>query len=840
MLPISPSRMFFRLGLFASLVLLTASAYADEPARVRENFDFGWRFYKGDVPGAAQPAFDDAAWRKLDLPHDWSIEGPFDQNAPAGGAGANLPTGVGWYRKHFLVPAALRDQKISITFDGVYMNSDVYLNGHLLGHWPYGYTTFQYDLTPYLNYGDQPNVVSVRVDDSLQPASRWYAGAGIYRNVWITATGPLHVAQWGVYVTTPTVSTDSAKVWVRTEIQNETSAAQTVTVVNQILDDQGAVLASAEIPVPVPAQGNQYAAQTIDLPQPKLWSPDSPHLYRLRTLVKNSGAPAAAPLDDVDTTFGVRSIYFDVDRGFLLNGEPVKMLGMCLHGDAGAVGVAVPDGVLERRLRILKDMGCNALRMSHNPPSPEMLDLCDRLGFLVMDEAFDEWLAHKVPQGYGKYFTDWSQKDLTTMLRRDRNHPSIVLWSVGNEIPEQTSPRGPDLLRPLVETCHTEDPTRPVTSAMDKIHTDQGDDPPAFVNLLDIAGYNYVDRWGSRRVTYFADDRTTYPQRKMVGTEDTGIGGPRGVYTFSARPAGTPERASYTSAMIRPEQLWAFNSVHDYVIGYFTWTGIDYLGEARWPGKGSSSGALDMCGFPKDGYYFYQSQWTSQPVLHLFPHWNWTGHEGEVIPVVAYTNCDVVELFLNGKSYGAKAVEYPRQGAAGGWNTYASPQISPTTADLHLTWDVPYAPGTLRAVGYKNGQVALVTEVRTAGTPAALQLSVDHDTLPADARAVAHVTVRVVDDQGNTVPTADNLVSFDLQGPAQLIGLDNGNVTSHEDYKATQRAAYNGLALAILQSTNQPGAIRLRASAPGLKDAVVTLNTTPPANVKTPIFAVAD
>jgi beta-galactosidase len=828
--------MILRLLLLLGLVSFFTPARADDPARLRENFDFGWRFDKGDLPNAAQPDFDDSAWRKLDLPHDWSIEGPFDPSAPAGGAGANLPTGIGWYRKHFLVPDSLRGQKISITFDGVYMNSDVYLNGHLLGHWPYGYTTFQYDLTPYLNYGVQPNVVAVRVDDSLQPASRWYAGAGIYRNVWLTTTGPLHIATWGVYVTTPKVSPDSSTVWVRTQVKNETAAAQTVTVINQIVDDQGAVLASAETPVNVPANGEQYASQTIELARPKLWSPDSPNLYRLRTILKNPGAPGTPELDAEDTTFGVRSIYFLADRGFLLNDEPVKLLGMCLHGDAGAVGVAVPDGVLERRLRLLKAMGCNALRMSHNPPSPEMLDLCDRLGFLVMDEAFDEWLSHKVPQGYGNYFSDWSQKDLTTMLRRDRNHPSIILWSVGNEIPEQTSPRGPNLLGPLVATCHAEDPTRPVTSAMDKIHTDQGDAPAAFVNLLDVAGYNYVDRWGLRRVTYFADDHAAYPQRKMVGTEDTGLGGPRGVYTFAVRPPGTPERASYTTAMIRPEQLWAFNEVHDYVIGYFTWTGIDYLGEARWPAKGSSSGALDTCGFPKDGYYFYQSQWTNQPVLHLFPHWNWAGHEGEVIPVVAYTNCDVVELFLNGKSYGAKAVEYPRQGAAGGWNTYASPQIFPTTADLHLAWDVPYAPGTLRAVGYKNGQVVIDTEVRTTGAPAALQLAVDHDTLQAGARDVAHVTVRVVDAQGNTVPTADNLISFDLQGPAQLIGLDNGNVTSHEDYKGSQRAAFNGLALAILQSTAQPGPIRFHASAPGLQDAQVTLTATPSATAKTPVF----
>jgi beta-galactosidase len=485
--------------------------------------------------------------------------------------------------------------------------------------------------------------------------------------------------------------------------------------------------------------------------------------------------------------------------------------------------------------------------------------LCDKLGFLVMDEAFDEWDIPKVMAanrqpgfGYSRYFADWSQKDLTTMLDRDRNHPSVVMWSVGNEIPDQTSPNGPAVLRPLVETCHREDPTRPVTSAMDNIYTtDRGPLSPAFVDLLDIAGYNYVDRWGTRRNTYFADDRAAFPQRKMVGTEDNGLGGVRGAYTWTTPAAGAPERPSYTTAMIRAEQLWEFNQVHDYVIGYFTWTGIDYLGEAgAWPRKGSSSGALDSCGFPKDGYYFYQSRWTDPPMIHLLPHWNWPGFEGQVVPVVVYTNCDVVELFLNGKSLGAKALEYPRQGAAGGWNSYARPQIMPTTADLHLSWDVPYEPGTLRAVGYKisgtggrggaTAQVVATAEVHTAGPAAAVVVTSDKNALQADQRDVANLTVEIVDAAGNVVPTAANEITVDVQGPARLIGLDNGDMTDHTPYQSPQRKVFNGLALAILQSTAQTGDIRIHVTADGLKDATVTLPATAVANPVKPLFTALD
>jgi beta-galactosidase len=518
---------------------------------------------------------------------------------------------------------------------------------------------------------------------------------------------------------------------------------------------------------------------------------------------------------------------------------------MCLHADGGAVGAAVPGGVWARRLQELKDMGCNAIRTAHNPPAPEFLDLCDRMGFLVMDEAFDEWTVRKpqIKHGYSDVFNDWYERDLVNMIRRDRNHPCVVLWSAGNEIGEQTMPGGDQVLARLVAVFHREDPMRPVTAAMDNIHTDKGDAPEAFPALLDVVGYNYVDRWGTRRETYYDDDRRRYPQRRFVGTEDANLYGVRGQYDLPAAPAsGTaPRPPRYATAMIRTEQLWKFDRVHDYVIGDFFWTGIDYLGESRWPGKGASSGVLDTAGFPKDGYYFWQSQWTTKPMLHLFPPWNWAGREGRVIPVLAYTNCDTVELFLNGRSLGVKAYEFPRQGNAGAWNQYARPVVPATTADLHLSWDVPYEPGVLRAVGYREGKQVAEAEVRTTGAPAALTLAADRETLTADGDDVANVTVRVVNAQGDVVPTADNSIGFEVRGPGAVIAVDNGDPFSHESYQGNQRSAFHGLALAIVRATAAAGEIRLTATAEGLKPATLALQAAPaPAGAPALIRALDD
>ena len=602
------------LVLLAALTAMTFSLTplrADTPLRAeglprqRLLADVGWKFARGDPPAAGDLAFDDSAWRGIDLPHDWSIEGPYGEHEPSAGGGGYLPTGIGWYRRAFTAPAAWQGRRTTVEFDGVYMRSDVWLNGEHLGHRPFGYIGFEYDLTPHLRFGAR-NVLAVRVDNARQPNSRWYSGSGIDRHVWLTVTDPLRVAHWGVQAQTPQVSAERATALVRTRIENGLGAAQPVTLTSQIIGPAGQVVASAEGAMDIAANGDGAFEQTVDVPAPQLWSPGSPVLYRVRSLVKAAGRT----VDQVETPFGIREARFDVDRGFLLNGQPVKLRGMCLHHDGGSVGAAVPEDVWERRLRLLREMGCNAVRTSHNPAAPEFYDLCDRLGLLVMDEAFDEWKGGKGgsmnagpgarSQGYSTFFDEWSNRDLTDMLRRDRNHPSVALWSVGNEIGEQRSATGADVLRPLVAACHREDPTRPVTAACDGIFEGgRGGASLDFVNLLDIVGYNYVDRWGARRETYYGDDRQRFPQRRFIGTEDASIRQTRGEYPFRPLGAAGLERAEYATSMVRAEQLWRFVRTHDYVAGYFPWTGFDYLGEAHWPRKASTSGVLDTCGFPK-------------------------------------------------------------------------------------------------------------------------------------------------------------------------------------------------------------------------------------------------
>jgi beta-galactosidase len=793
---------------------------AAQPPRQRLLMDYGWTFTKGDPVGAEGPGFDDSGWRSLDLPHDWSIEGPYDESAPTGGRGGYLPTGIGWYRRAFTLPDGSQGRRVSIEFDGVYQNSDVWINGRHLGGRPNGYISFHYDLTPHLVEGE--NVVAVRVDNSRQPNSRWYSGSGIYRHVWLTVTNPLHIGHWGTYVTTPEVDAASALVAVRTRIVNDGSGERHGTLRSAILDASGAELAGSEASFVLAAGEETDIAQQFPVAAPALWSPDTPALYTLRTTVLD---PSGRAVDETDTPFGIRSIAFDADRGFLLNGARVKMLGVNLHHDGGPVGAAVPEAVWERRLKLLMKMGVNAIRTAHNPPAPEFLDLCDRLGLLVMDEAFDEWTHGKVEYGYHRYFDEWAERDLVDFMRRDRNHPSVVLWSLGNEIGEQHAPGGHEVLRMLVEIAHREDPTRPVTTGNDHIYADDGATTLEFLELLDVVGYNYVDRWHERRELYAAPDRYAHPDWKLIGTESGPVWGTRGEYSVG----DDPDRVQpwYTVGMIRAEQLWRFVALNDYFAGDFMWTGIDYLGESRWPRKNSTSGQLDLVGFPDDGYFFYRSRWTEEPMIHLFPHWNWPGREGRFIPVLAYTNCDAVELYLNGRLIGEKRLEFPRQGTSGGWNSYERPQVFPTTADLHLTWDVPYEPGVLRAVGKRNGEVVVTQEVRTAGSAAALRLSVDRSEIRAGIRDVAHVEVAVVDADGVVVPTANDLVRFTVEGPARLLAVGNGDPTDHSPYQAQERRAFHGLLLAMIQSTNEAGVVQVRAQADGLEPASMEITVAP-------------
>ncbi|TDH19970.1 DUF4982 domain-containing protein [Segetibacter sp. 3557_3] len=811
--------------LFTAIFLIPSNntSFAQN-SRQRLLMDKGWKFSQTDTVGADKTAFSDNKWRTLDLPHDWSIESAFVQNAPTGGGGGYLPTGIGWYRKRFNMPKSALSKAVWIEFDGVYQNSDVWINGHHLGHYPNGYMSFYYDLSGQLKSGE--NIITVRVDNSLQPNTRWYSGSGIYRHVWLSMADPVHIAQWGTYVTTPKVDSASATVSIKTQIDNQHAAAKNVIIRSLVVDATGKEVGRSESPIGVAAKDSGVSDQKITVTSPALWSVETPNMYNLRTQVIDRGKV----VDEVTTPFGIRDIQYDANKGFLLNGKRVKMNGVCLHHDAGSVGAAVPEAMWVRRLQILKEMGCNAIRTSHNPVAPEFLDLCDRMGFLVQNEIFDVWKAGKVKYDYSVYFDKWSQHDLRKFIHRDRNHPSVVMWSAGNEIGEQSQPQGFNVLRPLIETFHREDPTRPVTTGNDHIAADGRSATPDFLKLLDIVGYNYVDRWRDRRELFYDIDKRSHPEWKMVGTENVSISGVRGSYHGGGFGSvdSSQIRAANMPGVIRAEQLWKFTSLHDYVIGDFMWTGIDYIGEARWPAKNASSGVIDLCGFPKDAYYFYQSQWTTKPMIHLAPHWNWRGKQGKVIPVMAYTNCDTVELFLNGRSWGAKAMQFPRPGNSGAWNRYDVAPVGITTADLHLAWDVPYEPGVLKAIGRKGGKVVVEEVIHTSGAPAAIRVSVDRATIEAQPGDVAHVTIKVVDADGHVVPDAAEPVQVRVEGAGKLIGLDNGNPVDHTSMKSDQRNTFNGLALAVIQSNNKAGSIRVNVNSSKLKGGSITITVNKP------------
>jgi beta-galactosidase len=800
---------------------------SDAP-RIRESFDFGWKFERGDFPDAPQIEFPDSSWKTVALPHDWSIEGPFGEKEPAKGAGGYLPTGIGWYRKRFLLPGSYKGKQLTVEFDGVYQNSEVWINGHYLGKRPYGYAPFFYDLTAHIVFGRE-NLIAVKADNSRQTNCRWYSGSGIYRHTWLLSTSRVHVAQWGTFVTATQVSKDAAMLQIKTKVRNDGSNLARAKLNTILLDPDGRPNQRAEVSQEIESNAECEFVQQLNVERPQLWSPKFPNLYRIRSAIREQ----ERLVDECETPIGIRTAVFDANKGFLLNGERVKLHGVCLHHDGGCVGAAVPERVWERRLEILREMGCNAIRTSHNPWATEFLDLCDRMGFLVLNEAFDEWKIPKGqigPNGYSNYFDEWYERDVRNFVQRDRNHPSVVLWSAGNEVGDQGAEEGVKTLRELLKVFHTEDPTRPVTVGCDHISSEPASDAarPEFLALLDVVGYNYVDRWRERREKYYSIDRQAFPQRRFIGTESESMGEIRGDYRRLFPSESPAEYLRFLAGRnIDVEQLWRFVGIHDYVSGDFMWTGIDHLGEARWPMKGSSSGVIDSCGFKKDGFYFYQSQWTDEPVLHVFPHWNWLGKEGQIVPVTCFTNCDTVELLVNGRSYGVKGFVFPRLGMEDRYGNYpARARVIRTTADLHLTWDALYEPGSLKAVGTKDGKIVATAEIFTTSQPASIGLSADRESIVADHRDVAHLTLQILDDKARVVPTADNEVTVEIEGAGSLLGADNGDPASHEDYKSNRRKAFNGMCLAIVQSTGKPGQIRVTASSPALKSASVTVVAT--------------
>ena len=803
-------------AIFYSLLAWLSGTHAEEISKL----DFDWRFHKGDQPGAEQVGFDDAKWRTLDIPHDWSIEdldaktllkeksdgskeqaeprqvgGPFDSWAPNGTSMGYARSGIGWYRKTFSVPESWADKRIEIQFDGVYMNAEVWLNGRKLGRHPYGYTSFTYDLTEALNAPGTPNVLAVKVAN-IQPNTRWYSGSGIYRHVWLKAFNPVHIANWGVGVTTPKVSRDVAEVRVETTLENETDERVDATLETVLLDPDGQTVASLTSTHRVATGIVMRAKQPFVLPRPKLWEPESPALYTAVSTVRIDGKV----VDERQTTFGIRSIEFNADNGFLLNGHPMLLKGACIHHDNGPLGAAAYDRAEERKIELLKAAGFNAVRLSHNPPSEALLEACDRLGILVIDEIFDYWDLPKKNNSYHLDFPEYWEKDLEAMVLRDRNHPSIILWSIGNEINEQYLDHGAQWARTLADKTRTLDPSRPVTSALCRIVGVEIDWPTRepFMSALDVTGYNY-------KLEFYEESHAREPTRVIMSSESRG----REAFDY-----------------------WMAVEDNPYIVGDFVWTGMDYIGEIAvgWAGFTSARkypwtlaycGDLDLCGFKRDAAYYRNVLWGDKnvyplvhnpdptakfgtPYMHKWGYedkemnWTWPDHKGEKLIVEVASRSESVRLLVNGKDYGLK---------------------KPTReTEFKAVWEnVEYQPGWLTAIGYDGAVENDRRTIQTVGAPKRIRLTADRDAIAADGQDLVYVTVEVVDENGLRVPSAKLPVTIEVGGAGTLAGFGSGNPKTDESFQQPVRTTFEGRALAIVKAGKTPGPITLLASAPGLE-----------------------
>ena len=869
------------------MVILVAgrgvSAAEESPSR-RVSFNAGWRFIKDDpadakgklaytdvrpfmvrgweefhrapttVPAPAierqklgedvpytRGDFDDSQWRKLDLPHDWGIEGPFKQEYP--GETGKLPWwGVGWYRKHFTLSPDDAGKRVSLEIDGAMAYANVWLNGKYVGGWPYGYASWAVDLTPYLKSDGGENVVAIRLDNPPD-SSRWYPGGGIYRNVWLTKMSPVHVARWGTTIYTPEVSEDSAEVQIRTIVRNDGPTAApsaTIDVAIYAADENGRrtgepVATIKGHPVPTNPEDTKVTLLTTKIANPRLWSIEHPNLYVALTTIRQGDEV----VDETETTFGVRTIQFTPRDGFLLNRKRVKIQGVCDHHDLGALGTAINTRALQRQLQILKEMGCNAIRTSHNPPAPELLDLCDRMGFVVMDEAFDCWARQKKKNDYHVLFGDWHEADMRALIRRDRNHPCVVLWSIGNEIGEQGDSKSHHLGAELSAIAHEEDPTRGTTSACNNGRAGYN----GFGKNLDVFGDNY-DR------NNYAKFREANPEQPVVGSETASCVSSRGEYFFPVEEDKAKGRSDFQVSSydlyaprwaMPPDTEFKAQDENPFCAGEFVWTGFDYLGEPtpfngdstnllnftdpaeqakmaaelkelgkiRTPSRSSYFGIVDLAGFKKDRFYIYQARWRPDfPMAHILPHWNWPDRVGQVTPVHVYTSGDEAELFLNDKSLGRKKIG---------------------KFEYRLRWDdVKYEPGELRVVAYKDGKEWAKDSVKTTGAAAKLLMAPDRATIHADGVDLSYVTVTVADQNGLLVPRSKNLIKFEITGAGEIAAVDNGDATSFEPFQASERRAYNGLALVIVRSKRgESGTITLKAISDGLEAAQTTISTSP-------------
>ncbi len=836
------------------LSLATVSMTAAEPTSPRLELaaDAAWKFVLSDPRGAEAPSFADATWRTVDLPHDWSIEGRPDKDNPGGAGEGFFPGGVGWYRKTFRAPGDWKGKRVSVEFDGVYKDATVYLNGHALGTHPYGYTGFTFDLTPDLNFNGT-NVLAVRVDNSAQPNSRWYSGSGIYRHVRVVVTEPTHVAHWGVFVTTPEVSPEAAQVSIRTRVANESTKSSGVTVETTLYDSAGVKAGTARSPLTIDAGKEVEAAQTITVAKPALWSPATPTLYRAVSRISRDGAV----IDEVVTRFGIRSLSWSAEQGLLLNGQPVKLTGGSVHHDNGPLGAAAFDRAEERRVELLKAAGYNAVRTAHNPPSPAFLDACDRLGLLVLDEPFDTWKAHKVKFDYGTDFDQWWKRDISSMVLRDRNHPSIVIWGIGNEIPELEVEQGQEIGKKLADQVRSLDTTRPLTLAFPGTTT--APNAEAVFSLLDITGYNY------NLIPSYAEDHQKLPKRIMLTTES---------YPAKAFP------------------LWQISHDNAYVLGDLTWTAMDYLGESGigawsygtpeqakmaqqimggmvnpavidkmflgmangvdvmaemtkgasdpamkaamavmfhgYPWHAAVCGDLDLTGYRKPQSYYRDILWNGGDRVYATvrlpepegkkiiavgwatyptqPSWSWPGQEGKDLQVEVYSGAEKVRVFLNDKMIGEKPTGREQE--------------------FKATFSVPYAPGTLRVVGMRGNSAVAESILTTAGDAVGLRITADRSEVKADGQDLSFLAVEAIDAQGRLQPHADQEVQFSISGPGVIAAVGNGDAEDPASYRGDRRKLFEGRALVVVRTSRQSGAITIQAKAAGLKDGAATIEAT--------------
>ncbi|GAA4755953.1 glycoside hydrolase family 2 protein [Flavisolibacter ginsenosidimutans] len=769
-----------RTTLLTFLLLFYFSVFAQNE-RTITSFDNDWKFYKGDASGAEAVSFNDASWRSLNVPHDWSIEGPYDRANPTSRGGGYLPAGVGWYRKIFSLPGIDASKNFFVEFDGIMAASDVWINGHHLGKRPSGYISLHYELSPYLKFGAEKNVLAVRADNTIQPASRWYTGAGIYRHVRLVSVNPVHVDEAGSFVSSSNVSAQSAKVQSQTTVTNNGSSSQSFVLRTRFLAPDGKEARMVQSNAKLDAGKSQTFTQIAPVKNPALWDIDKPQLYKaITTIIVNK-----QPVDEYTTSFGIRDAHFEAATGFWLNGKNIKIEGVCLHHDGGAFGAAVPLRVWTKRLQSLKDIGVNGIRTSHNEPSPEFLDLCDKLGFLVMDETFDTWNAAKpnAEKGYNLYFSDWWERDTRDIVTRDCNHPSIVIYSIGNEIHDNLNDSsGFHKYKMQQDLIHSLDSTRPVTMALfrpglSKVYEN------GFAAMMDVVGQNY-------RENELIAAHEKHPDWKVIGTENTHV-----------------------------ISMWLALRDKPYMSGQFLWTGYDYLGEADWPRIANGAGLFDKTGEEKLAGYQRQSWWDDKPMVYVTRKetnangvtWNpdWTPDDPDIYTTAdlqVFSNCDEVELFVNGKSVGAKG-------------------RTPDNASSR-TWTIPFEKGTLKAVGRNGGKDVAQQELKTAGKASKIVLKADKTSLQNSWDDVVYVTASVTDDEGNLVSGADTKINFSISGPGVIAAVDNGDNASSEPYQATSRWSYKGKCVAIIKASGNNGKITLTANAENLKGASIAVDAT--------------